>query len=76
MKTQARAQRRDVFDQALALGATGLQARLLAGRLAESAIANLDWILNPHLRHLASPDQLADIQPALDRLVQAIQGDE
>ena len=76
MKTQARAQRRDVFDQALALGATGLQARLLAGRLAESAIANLDGILNPHLRHLASPDQLADIQPALDRLVQAIQGDE
>ena len=73
MRTQARSQCRDVFDQALALGATGLQARLLAGRLNEASVSNLEGVLAPSLKHLVSPDRLADIQPAVLRLATAIQ---
>ncbi len=76
MLYQARSQSQAVFDQALNLGATGLQARLLAGRLTEQSVESLDGILNPHLKHLVAPDQLIDCDRAVARLAQAIKDQE
>ena len=76
MLYQARPQSQAVFDQALSLGATGLQARLLAGRLGDQSASALEGVFQPHLKHLIAPDQLKDADLACDRLAQAIEQNE
>ena len=68
----ARSQSRAVFDRALSLGASGIQARILAGRLTDSAAETLEGLFTPHLKHLVSPNRLADIQTAVERLADAV----
>lgn len=70
---QARPLSQAVFDQALNLGATGLQARLLAGRLPDRAAEHLDAVFEPGLKHLAPPSKLIDSDKALTRLADAIE---
>ncbi|MGD2006529.1 MAG: DHH family phosphoesterase, partial [Pseudomonadales bacterium] len=54
------------------MGASGIQARILAGRLPDSAAENLAGLFTPHLKHLVSPNRLADIQAAVERLAHAV----
>ena len=68
----ARSQSREVFDRALSLGESGIQARILAGRLPDSAAENLEGLFSPHLKFLVSPNRLADIQAAVERLADAV----
>lgn len=70
---EARPLSQAVFDQALNLGATGLQARILAGRLSDSDAQHLEGVFEPGLKHLAPPSLLIDSEPALARLADAIQ---
>lgn len=63
---------RVVYQQALAEGVHPLLARILAGRL-DSGVASVSALINPSLQQLANPELLADIQPALARLEQALQ---
>lgn len=63
---------RAVYQQALAEGVHPLLARILAGRLDEG-VASVSALINPGLQHLANPELLADIQPAVARLELALE---
>lgn len=61
-----------ILEQAEALGVSPLLARVLAGRLKRND-QNLDAILSPALRYLASPEQLKDAGVAAERIARAVQ---
>ncbi|MGA1207943.1 MAG: DHH family phosphoesterase, partial [Litorivicinaceae bacterium] len=56
----------EVYAGARALGLSSLQARIVAGRLPETA--PLEAILHPTLGHIAPPNQLIDAERAIARL--------
>ena len=59
-----------VFAEARARGLSPTLARVVAGRI--DATTDLDVVLEPKLSHIPSPNQLTDIDPALERLASAI----
>lgn len=59
-----------VFAEARARGLSPMMARVIAGRI--GAETDLDVLLEPRLSNIPPPNVLADIEPALARLVQAI----
>lgn len=71
-EARARTINEAVFDAALSAGATLLQARILAGRFGALPRLGIEAILNPSVRHLSPPSELADMATALDRLARAV----
>lgn len=68
-----------VLDAALGEGYTQFQARIIASRMDEAIIARAGGVraaVAPTLAQLDAPSLLPDIEPALDRLVRAIDAGE
>jgi single-stranded-DNA-specific exonuclease len=63
-----------VFAEARARGLSPMMARVIAGRI--GAETDLDVLLEPRLSNIPPPNGLADIEPALARLIQAITTEE
>lgn len=65
-----------VFDAALELGYTALQAGIIAGRLKDDQADDLNRYVRPQMADLDSPDLLPDIDKAVERIVRAITSGE
>ncbi len=61
-----------IYDAALKLGYTPLQARIIAGRLKDADVAYLPALLNLQLSGLTPPDLLPDMDVASECVVAAI----
>lgn len=66
---------RSIYQQALTEGVHPLLAKILAGRLNKSS-PSISALIEPSLKQLAAPNSLADIQPAVERLKQALKQKE
>ena len=75
LRIQPRQLNKQVYQQALAEGVHPLLAKIFAGRLQQTP-PSLNGLIQPGLQQLAAPDSLADIQPAVERLVSAVLGGE
>lgn len=61
-----------VLGRAAQLGYTPLQARILAGRLTDEEAPTLERRVSPRLPYMDGPWSLPDIEPAVQRICQAV----
>lgn len=74
-KVKLRNMNPEVYQQALGLGLEPWIARILANRPLPESVDLKTW-LNPSLKDLDSPEGMADLDKASNRLIQAIQAQE